>query len=146
MSLKSFSGGAQASQDEVYAFATTVANFVDSTSWFEVAFPFGKTDIHFRAAFIDFSHVRCYERPSGCQHRELSPVQRRHAHFSCLRLLWLRKFSSDHTEYIARGIQACCPISFAIFPMIPSYVISHSWIHFILLIIYLTVALIWSQA
>jgi hypothetical protein len=30
--------------------------------------------------------------------------------------------------------------------MIPSYVISHSWIHFILLIIYLTVALIWSQA
>ncbi|KAG2751484.1 glycoside hydrolase family 128 protein [Suillus brevipes Sb2] len=38
---QSFSGGAQASQDEVYAFATTVANFVDSTSWFEVAFPFG---------------------------------------------------------------------------------------------------------
>lgn len=38
---QSFSGGAQATQDEVYAFATTVANFVDSTSWFEVAFPFG---------------------------------------------------------------------------------------------------------
>jgi hypothetical protein len=53
MSLKSFSGGAQASQDEVYAFASTVANFVDSTSWFEVAFPFGTTDIHFCAAFTD---------------------------------------------------------------------------------------------
>jgi len=38
---QSFSGGAQASQDEVYAFAGTIANFVDSTSWFEVAFPFG---------------------------------------------------------------------------------------------------------
>ncbi|KAG1892655.1 glycosyl hydrolase catalytic core-domain-containing protein [Suillus subluteus] len=38
---QSFSGGAQATQDEVYAFASTVANFVDSTSWFEVAFPFG---------------------------------------------------------------------------------------------------------
>jgi len=38
---QSFSGGAQASQDEVYAFASTVANFVDSTSWFEAAFPFG---------------------------------------------------------------------------------------------------------
>lgn len=55
MSLKSFSGGAQASQDEVYAFAGTIANFVDSTSWFEVAFPFGETDIHFRATFADFS-------------------------------------------------------------------------------------------
>jgi hypothetical protein len=69
MSLKNFSGGAQATQDEVYAFASTVANFVDSTSWFEVAFPFGTTDIHFRATFIDFSHARRYERPSGCQHR-----------------------------------------------------------------------------
>lgn len=38
---QSFSGGAQATQDEVYAFASTVANFVDSTSWFDVAFPFG---------------------------------------------------------------------------------------------------------
>lgn len=38
---QSFSGGAQATQDEVYAFASTVANFVDSTSWFEAAFPFG---------------------------------------------------------------------------------------------------------
>lgn len=38
---QNFSGGAQANQDEVYAFASTVANFIDSTEWFTVAFPFG---------------------------------------------------------------------------------------------------------
>lgn len=39
---QNFSGtGGQDSLDQVYAFAATVTEFVDNTSWMEVAFPFG---------------------------------------------------------------------------------------------------------
>ncbi|KAG0705481.1 glycosyl hydrolase catalytic core-domain-containing protein [Suillus ampliporus] len=39
---QNFSGtGGQASLDEVYAFASTIIDFVDNTSWMEAAFPFG---------------------------------------------------------------------------------------------------------
>ncbi|KAG1753855.1 uncharacterized protein EDB91DRAFT_1043138 [Suillus paluster] len=39
---QNFSGtGGQASQDEVYAFASIIIDFVNSTPWMEAAFPFG---------------------------------------------------------------------------------------------------------
>lgn len=39
---QNYSGtGGQATMDEVWSFASTIINFVDSTDWLEVAFPFG---------------------------------------------------------------------------------------------------------
>ncbi|KAI6164692.1 hypothetical protein EDD17DRAFT_1473604, partial [Pisolithus thermaeus] len=40
---QNYSGtGGQATMDEVWSFASTIINFVESTDWLEVAFPFGK--------------------------------------------------------------------------------------------------------